>query len=57
MPVAAVAATVVAVVAAAAAAAETIVADYAASWTLRLGLGSVHGGGNHQLHLRRPSRD
>ena len=56
MPVAAVAATVVAVVAAAAAA-EMIVADYAASWTLRLGLGSVHGDGNHQLHLRRPSRD
>lgn len=48
----------VAVAAATAAAAETIVADYcAASWTPRPGLGSVHGGGNHQLHLRRQSRD
>lgn len=47
-----------AVAAATAVAAETIAADYcAASWTPRLGLGSVHGGGNHQLHLRRQSRD
>jgi len=48
----------VAAAVATAAAVETTVADYyAASWIPRLGLGSVHGGDNHQLHPRRLSRD